>query len=206
MSMFTLAISCLNTSNLPWFMDLTTFQFLCNIALYSIGLGFYHQSHPQLGVVFALAPSLYSFWSYFSTDLQWYIGHLLAWGVHVSLSCLFAFLYYSWGSQGKNTEMVCNSLLQDHVLSELSPMIRPPWVSHSFTELDKAVVHVISLISFLWLWFQFVCPLMPFLSTYCLTGVSLTLCGWAALEWRAPKRRYPTSKVSNSGRVEIPHV
>ena len=27
-------------------------------------------SHPQLGVVFALALSLHSFWSYFSTDLQ----------------------------------------------------------------------------------------------------------------------------------------
>ena len=27
-------------------------------------------SHPQLDVVFALAPSLHSFWSYFSTDLQ----------------------------------------------------------------------------------------------------------------------------------------
>ena len=26
--------------------------------------------HPQLGVVFALAPTLHSFWSYFSTDLQ----------------------------------------------------------------------------------------------------------------------------------------
>ena len=31
---------------------------------------FYHQSHPKLGIVFALAPSLHSFWSYFSTDLQ----------------------------------------------------------------------------------------------------------------------------------------
>ena len=30
---------------------------------------FYHQSHPQLGIVFALAPS-HCFWSYFSTDLQ----------------------------------------------------------------------------------------------------------------------------------------
>ena len=42
----------------------------------------------------------------------------------------------------------------DHVLSELSTMTRPSWVAlrgiaHSFTELDKAVVHVISLISFL---------------------------------------------------------
>ena len=31
---------------------------------------FNHQSHPQLDVVFAFAPSLHSFWSYFSTDLQ----------------------------------------------------------------------------------------------------------------------------------------
>ena len=36
----------------------------------SIGPCFCHQSHPQLGIVFALAPSLHSFWSYFSTDLQ----------------------------------------------------------------------------------------------------------------------------------------
>ena len=31
-------------------------MFLCNIALYSIRIYFHHQSHPQLGVVFALAP------------------------------------------------------------------------------------------------------------------------------------------------------
>ena len=31
---------------------------------------FSHLSHPKLGIVFALAPSLHSFWSYFSTDLQ----------------------------------------------------------------------------------------------------------------------------------------
>ena len=42
----------------------------------------------------------------------------------------------------------------DHVLLELSTMTRPSWVAlhgmaHSFTELDKTVVHVISLISFL---------------------------------------------------------
>ena len=45
-------------------------RFLCNIALYSIGPCFYHQSHLQLGIIFALAPSLHSFWSCFSTDLQ----------------------------------------------------------------------------------------------------------------------------------------
>ena len=47
----------------------------------------------------------------------------------------------------------------DHVLSELSTMTCLSWVAlhgmaHSFIELDKAVVHVISLISFLWLWFS----------------------------------------------------
>ena len=32
----------------------------------------------------------------------------------------------------------------DNDLSELSTMTHPPWVAlHSFTELDKAVVHVI---------------------------------------------------------------
>ena len=52
----------------------------------------------------------------------------------------------------------------DHILSELSTMTRPSWVAlhsmaHSFIELDKAMVHVIGLVSFLWLWLS-VCPLM----------------------------------------------
>ena len=51
----------------------------------------------------------------------------------------------------------------DHVLSELSTMSHLSWVAphsmaHSSTELDKAVVHVISLVSFLWLWFSFFLP------------------------------------------------
>ena len=51
----------------------------------------------------------------------------------------------------------------DHILSELSTMTHLSWVAlhgmaHNFTELDKAVVSVISLISFLWLWFSFCLP------------------------------------------------
>ena len=38
--------------------------------------------------------------------------HLPTWGVHLSVSYLFAFSYCSWGSQGKNTEVVCHSPLQ----------------------------------------------------------------------------------------------
>ena len=42
----------------------------------------------------------------------------------------------------------------DHILSELSTMTCPSWVAlhsmaHSFIESDKAVIHVISLASFL---------------------------------------------------------
>ena len=91
----------------------------------------------------------------------------------------FAFSYCSWGSQGQNTEVVCHFLLQWTTFCQTSP----PWPAHhgwphmawlSFTELEKAVVHVIRLTSFLWLWFQCVCPLMPSCNTYHLTWVSLT--------------------------------
>ena len=75
----------------------------------------------------------------------------------------------------------------------------PPWLSticlgwpyrawFSFIELDKAVVHVIRLTSFLWLWFQCVCPLMPSCNTYHLTWVSLTL-GVGFLFTAAPAKR-----------------
>ena len=50
-----------------------------------------------------------------------------------------------------------------YVLSELSTMIHPSWVAlhgmaHSFTELDRAVISMISLVSFLWLCFSFSLP------------------------------------------------
>ena len=67
--------------------------------------------------------------------------------------CLFIL---SWGSLGKNTEVVCHSLLQWTTFCQTSP----PWPGHlgwphtawlSFIELYKAVVHVIRLASCLWL-------------------------------------------------------
>ena len=67
----------------------------------------------------------------------------------------------------------------DHILSDLSTMTCPSWVAPrawlSFIELDKAVVRVIRLASFLWLWSQCVCHLMPSRNTYRLTWVFLTL-------------------------------
>ena len=100
--------------------------------------------------------------------------------LHLSVSYLFAFSYCSWGSQGKNSDVVCHSLLQWTTFCQTSP----PWLVHlgwphtawlSFFELDKAVVRVIWMASCLWLWFQSVCPLMPSLSTYHLTWASLIL-------------------------------
>ena len=51
----------------------------------------------------------------------------------------------------------------NHDLAELSTMTHPPWVAlhglaPSFIELDKAVIHMISLVSFLWLCFSFCLP------------------------------------------------
>ena len=86
----------------------------------------------------------------------------------------------SWGSQGKNTEVVFQSLNQWTTFCQTSlpwpiSLGWPHMAWLSFTELDKTVVCVIRLASCLWLWFQCVCPLMPSHNTYHLTWVSLTL-------------------------------
>ena len=181
MSTFTLAIPCLTTSNLPWFIDLT-FQvpmqycslqhqiLLLSPVTSTVGYCFCFGSIPSFFL------ELFLHWS----PVAYWVGHLPTWGVLLSVSYHFAFSYCSWGSQGKNTEVVCHSLLQWTTFCQTSP----PWPAclgwpHtaylSFIELDKAVVHVIRLTSFLWLWFQCVCPLMPFHNTYHLAWVSLTL-------------------------------
>ena len=97
------------------------------------------------GYCFCFGSISHYFWSYFSTDLQQHIWHLLTWGVSLSVSYHFAFSYCSWGSQGKNIEVVCHSLLQWTTYCQTSP----PWPNRlgwphtawlSFTELDKVVV------------------------------------------------------------------
>ena len=75
-------------------------------------------------------------------------------GSSSSESYLFAFSSCSSGSQGKNTEVVCRSLLQWATFCQNSTMTRPSWVAlhgmaHRFTELDRAVVHEIRLAGFL---------------------------------------------------------
>ena len=71
----------------------------------------------------------------------------MTWGAPLLVSYHFAFSYCSWGSQGKNTEVVCHSLLQWTTFCQTSP----PWLAQSwvapqawlgFIELDKGVVLV----------------------------------------------------------------
>ena len=178
MSMFTLAISCLTTSNLPWFMDLT----------FEVPMQYCSLQHRTLlpspvtsttGCYFCFG-SVSSFFLelslHWSPVAYWAPVDLGSSSFSVLSFCLFI-LFMGFSRQEYWSGLPFPSPV-DHVLSDLSTMTCPSWVAlhcmaHSFIELDKAVVCVIRLTSFLWLWFWCVCPLMPSRNTYHLTWVSL---------------------------------
>ena len=122
MSTFILAVSCLTSSNLPWFMDLT-FQvpmqycslqhrtLLISPVTSTTGYCFCFGSNPSFFLELFLHWSSVAYWV--PTDL----------GNSLSVSNHFAFSYCSWGSQSKNTEVVCHSLLQWTTFCQTSP----PW-------------------------------------------------------------------------------
>ena len=105
---------------------------------------------------------------------------LIKLGIPLSVSYHFAFFILFMGF---SRQEYCSGLpfpsQVDHILLALS--IRPVQVWWpltawpNFIELDKVMVHVIRLASFLWLWSQCICPLRPSHHTYHLTWVSLTL-------------------------------
>ena len=175
MSTFTLAISCLTTSNFPWFMDLT-FQVpmqYCSLQHWTLLLSPV-ASTTGYCFCFGSIPSFFlELFFHWSPVAYWVPTNLGSSSFSILSFCLS---YCSWVSQGKNTEVVCHSLLQWTTFCQTSP----PWPAHlgwphtswlSFTELDRSVVHVIGLTSFLW--FLFVC--LPSCNTYHLTWVSPTL-------------------------------
>ena len=111
MSMFILAISCLTTYNLPWFMELT-FRFpmqYCFIQHQTllpkpVKSTPEHYFHFDSATLFFLELFLHS-----SPGAYWAPTNL---GIS-SLSIIFLpFILFMGFSQGKNTEMVCHSLLQ----------------------------------------------------------------------------------------------
>ena len=158
MSLLTLAISCLTTSNLPWFTDLT-FQIprqYCSLQHQTLlpspvtsttGYCFCFGSASS----FLLELSLHS-----SPAACWVPADLGSSSFSVISFCLFI-VFMGFSRQEYWSGLPFPSPM-DHVLSELSTMTYPYWVAlHSmaycFIELEKTVIHVISLVSFLWLWF-----------------------------------------------------
>ena len=161
--MFTLAISCLITSNLSWFMDLT----------FQVPMQYCSLQHQTL----------------FPSPVTSTAGYCFCFG---SISSFFLELFLHWPpvaywaptDLGSSSFRVLSFYLfilfmgflrqehwsglpflspRNHVLSELSTMTHPSWVAlhgvpGSFIELDQAVVHVIRVVGFLWLWFSVFLP------------------------------------------------
>ena len=129
------------------------------MALYSIGPCFHHRSYPQLGVVllwlhlFILSGVISPLISSSILGTYWSGEFIFS----VLSFCLFI-LFMGFPRQEYWSGLPFLSLV-DHILSEVSTMTYPSWVAlhimaHSFIELDKIVVDVIRLVSFLWLWFE----------------------------------------------------
>ena len=163
MLIFTLAISCLTSSNLPWFMDLT-----CQVPMQYCSLQ--HQTLLPSAITSTIM-CCFCFGSIFSFFLElflhwspvgyWAPTNLGSWSFSVLSFCLFI-LFMGFSSQEYWSGLPFPSPV-DHVLSDFSTMTRPSWVAlqgmaRSFIELDKTVVHVIRLVRFLWLWFLFCLP------------------------------------------------
>ena len=115
-----------------------------------------------VGIVFALALSLHSFWSYFSTSIL---------GIYQSCEFIFQcpiFLpfhtVHGFSRQEYWSGLPFSSPV-DHILSELSTVTHLSWVAlqgmaHSFIELDKAVVMWSDWLVYYDCGFQSVFPLM----------------------------------------------
>ena len=144
--MFTLAISYLTTSNLPWFMDLT-FQVpmqYCSLQHRTLllspdastnGYCFCFGSIPSFFLELFLHWSQVAYWA--PTDLGSSSFSILSF-------CLFI-LFMGFSRQKYWSGLPFPSPV-DHILSDLSTMTHPSWGAQrpwlSFMELDKAVVLV----------------------------------------------------------------
>ena len=118
MSMFILAISCLTSSSLPWFMDLT-FQVPIQYCQYRTLLSLPDMS--TTGCCFCFGSTSSFFLELFLCSSQVAYWTPIVLGAYLPVPCLFAFSYCSWGSQGKNTEVVCRFLLQQATFCQNSP-------------------------------------------------------------------------------------
>ena len=144
MSTFTLAISCLTTSNLPWFMDIPgSYSILLFTALDLASI----TSHIHSWVLFCFGsiPSFFlELFLHWSPVAYWAPTDLGSSSFSVLSFCPFI-LFMGFSRQEYWSGLPFPSPV-DHALSDLSTMICPSWVTPrawlSFIELDKAVVLV----------------------------------------------------------------
>ena len=215
MLMCTLAISCLTTSNLPWFMDLT-FQ----VPIQYCPLQ--HQTLLPSPVIstteccFAFGPASSFFpelFLYSSPVVYWAPADLGSSFFSVMTFCLFI-LFLGFSRQEYQSGLPFPSPV-GHVSSELSTMTHPSWVAlngmaHSFTELDK--------LWSVWSDWLVVCDHGFSLSAlWCLLSVP-TILLWFLLPWTwgisswllqkiaatAPYLRHRVAPLSRSCTVQLP--
>ena len=144
--MFTLAISYLTTSNLPWFLDLP-FQVpmqYCSLQHQTLLLS------PVTSTIrycfcFGCIPSFFlELFLHWPPVAYWTLTDLGSSSFSILSFCLFI-LFMGFSRQEYWSGLPFPSPV-DHILSDLSTMTRPSWVAPqawlSFIELDKAVVLV----------------------------------------------------------------
>ena len=107
---------------------------------------------------FSLLPLLMSSLLYLSSKLL-VLHYSFSMFIYCFILLFFFILFMGFSGQECWTGLPFPSQV-DYVLPELTTMTCLSWVglhsmAHSFIELDKVVIHVISLFSFLWLWFSF---------------------------------------------------
>ena len=121
MSMFTLAISCLSTSNLPWLMDLT----------FQVPMQYSSLQYQTLlpSPVTSTAVCCFCFVSissfFLELFLQWSpVAYWAPTDLGSSYFSVLSFCHFIllWGSQGENTEVACHSLLQWTMFCQNSPL------------------------------------------------------------------------------------
>ena len=163
MSSFTLAISCFTTSNMPWFMHLT-FQVpmqYCSLQHQTWLLSPVPSTTGHCFCFGSISPFFLELLLHWSPVAYWSPTNLVSSSFIVLSLCLFI-LFMEFSRQECWSDLPFLSPV-DHILSVLSTMTHLSWaalrgMAHSFMELDKAVIHVISLVSFLWLCFSFCLP------------------------------------------------
>ena len=160
MRVFTLAISCLTSSNLPWFMDLT-FQVPMQYCSLQTLLPSPVPSGTGCYFCFGSISSFFlELFFHSSPVVYWAPASLGSSSLGVLSFCLLI-LFMGFSRQEWWNGLPFPSPV-DHILLELSTMTRPSWVAlhsmaHSFIELDK-LWSMCPLVSFLWLWFSFGLP------------------------------------------------